>query len=109
MPQLQVMALVNEANRITEEYSTLSNVYRTMILAYLIARNQGSWSEIKKFLESNLGSVNPNTLHFHLKALIQRKFVVAVGSEEKPSYQIGELPKEIRQHVGRVANLIGSD
>jgi hypothetical protein len=77
-----------------------------MTLTYLLSEKKGTWSDIKKFLEAHLGPVNPNTLHFHLKALIQNGFVIAVGSQEKPVYQIGELPLEIRHSVDNMTKLI---
>jgi len=102
------MSIVEAATKITKEHSALSNIYRTMTLGYLLVEKKGTWSDIKKFLETHLGPVNPNTLHFHLKALIQNGFVIAAGSREKPVYQIGDLPPEIRQSVNSVTKLIES-
>lgn len=92
--------------KIAKEHSALSNVYRTMTIAYLLVKKKGTWSDIRKFIEANLGPVNPNTLHFHLKALLQNGFIVATGSQEKPIYQIGELPPEIRQSVDPMTKLV---
>ena len=100
------MSLVEAATRISKEHSALSNVYRTMTLGYLVVKKRGTWSDIKKFLGSHVGPVNPNTLHFHLKALVQNGFIVARGKQEKPVYQIGYLPSEIRWSVREVVKLI---
>jgi len=100
------MAVVEAATRISKEHSALSNIYRTMTLGYLVVKKRGTWSDIKKFLESQVGPVNPNTLHFHLKALVQNGFVIATGNQEKPVYQIGQLPPEIRQSISHVIELI---
>ena len=100
------MSVVEAATRISKEYSALSNVYRTMTLGYLVAKKEGTWSDIKKFLESQVGPVNPNTLHFHLKALVQNGFIVAKGSQEKPVYQVGQMSREIERSIGAVIKLI---
>jgi DNA-binding HxlR family transcriptional regulator len=100
------MSVVEAATKISKEHSALSNVYRTMTLGYLDVKKRGSWSDIKKFLEGQVGPVNPNTLHFHLKALVENGFIVATGSQEKPVYQIGVLSPEIRQSISHITKLI---
>lgn len=106
MADANQMSLVEAATRISKEHSALSNIYRTMTLGYLVAKKRGTWSDIKKFLESYVGPVNPNTLHFHLKVLVQNGFIVAKGRQEKPVYQIGRLPSEIRRSIREVVRLI---
>ena len=68
---------------------------RLLILSYLSQNGTSSWSEILKFLSSELGPVNPNTLHFHLKTLIQVHWVKRSGSEDSPAYSVSKLPGEI--------------
>lgn len=68
---------------------------RLLILSYLTQSGTATWSELLKFLSSELGPVNPNTLHFHLKVLIQARWVKRSGSEEAPSYSVTKLPEEV--------------
>ena len=77
-----------------------------MTLGYLVVKKRGTWSDIKKFLERHVGPVNPNTLHFHLKALVQNGFVVATESEERPVYRIGRLPPGIRRSISSLVKLL---
>ncbi len=100
------MSIVEAANRVAREHYVLSNTYRTITLGYLIAKQRGSWSDIKRYLETQLGPVNPNTLHFHLKTLIENRFIIPTGDPEKPVYQIGELPSEVRESLSSIAKLI---
>lgn len=95
------------ATGISKKFEMLSNVYRVLIVAYLLEHKEGSWSEIKHFLESRCGTVNPNTLHFHLKSLSEASFIKRVGSEDKPSYEIDQLPGEIANTVRKATHSTG--
>ncbi len=88
--------LLENANQITTDCSLLSNIYRTLIIMYLMDKGKSTWSEIKQFIESNSGSINPNTLHFHLKALIDSKFIkMQQLGIEKNVYALDNLPQSI--------------
>jgi DNA-binding HxlR family transcriptional regulator len=91
--------ILEVANKITEKFAILSNIYRTLILIHLYKKDNSTWSEIKEFLEKNNGTVNPNTLHFHLKALIKAGYVKHSGSEESSIYQIDQIPHFILQGI----------
>jgi DNA-binding HxlR family transcriptional regulator len=91
--------VADAAAKIAETYSILSNPYRTLILAYLIKKKEASWSELKQFLEKHTGAVNPNTLQFHLRLLIQQHILGRSGSENNISYYIGNLPKDIESKL----------
>jgi DNA-binding HxlR family transcriptional regulator len=84
-----------------------SNPYRVLILGYLPAKNHAGWWDIREFLEEHLGPVDPNTLSFHLKALIQRGHVTATGRQDKPVYQVGQVPPDTSQAMDSVARRIG--
>jgi hypothetical protein len=91
--------VVEAAGRLSEKYGVMSNVYRMMMTAYLQKKGQASWSELKQFLEEYFGSVNPNTMHFHLKALVEAKILERKGSEDKMSYTIGTIPEYISKGI----------
>jgi DNA-binding HxlR family transcriptional regulator len=100
---LDKKALLTEIARIADKYDILGNRLRILILVVLLARGRRSWSELKKEIEDLIGSpMNPNTLSFHLKKLIQSKLVTKGGSIEDPEYEIApgkesEIPEEIRE------------
>jgi len=100
--------LLNEIARIADKYDVLGNRLRILILVVLLARGRKSWNELKKEIEDLIGSpINPNTLSFHLKKLIQSELVTKIGSIENLEYEIApgkesEIPEEIR----KVAKLV---
>jgi DNA-binding HxlR family transcriptional regulator len=105
---LDKKALLNEIARIADKYDVLGNRLRILILVILLARGRKSWNELKKEIEDLIGSpINPNTLAFHLKKLIQSELVTKIGSIENLEYEIApgkesEIPEEIR----KVAKLV---
>ncbi len=105
---LDKKALLNEIARVADKYDVLGNRLRILILVVLLARGRRSWNELKKEIEDLIGSpINPNTLSFHLKKLIQSELVTRIGSIENLEYEIApgkesEIPEEIR----RVAKLV---
>lgn len=96
------------AARIAGKFEVLSNPYRTLILAFLLKKKEASWSDIKQFLESNVGSVNPNTLQFHLKALLHANMVRRFGSEDNIVYVPGVVPSEISGMLDEVVQKLNS-
>jgi DNA-binding HxlR family transcriptional regulator len=102
---LDKKALLNEIARIADKYDVLGNRLRILILVVLLARGRKSWNELKKEIEDLIGSpINPNTLSFHLKKLIQLELVTKIGSIENLEYEIApgkesEIPEEIRRVV----------
>ena len=82
-------------NELTAKFGALSNTYRSLILIYLSDKKEATWTEIRNFLESNSGRLNPNTLQFHLKALIENGFVVRFGHEVKSLYKLGKIDKVV--------------
>jgi DNA-binding transcriptional ArsR family regulator len=78
-----------------------SNPIRCFIVAFIAAKKEVTWSQLKKTLEEWTGFVNPNTLSFHLGELIEGGFIDKVDIEGQPRYKIvgGRLP-EIQRLVG---------
>lgn len=62
---------------------------------YLIENKEASWLEINSFLESQFNSINPNTLHFHLKSLMEANLVSHSGNDEGAMYRTNEIPSYI--------------
>ncbi|MBA3751151.1 MAG: hypothetical protein H0X03_09745 [Nitrosopumilus sp.] len=89
------------ANKIAEEFTTLSNIYRVLILMYLNNNNNSNWSKIKEFIEQSSGIVNPNTLHFHLKSLINMRYIKRSGSRDSITYKLDKenIPKFIIETI----------
>jgi hypothetical protein len=87
----------DSAVKLAERYSLLSNPLRALILAFLIRKKESNWSEIKQFLEKHVETVNPNTLQFHLRVLIQESAIVRSGSENNVLYRIENLPNDIEE------------
>ena len=80
-----------------------SNPLRTFIALFVVAKGEASWSELKSVLEKRSGSINPNTLSFHIGKLIETDFLKKVGSESQPKYRI------IEDRVPDIEKMIGKD
>ena len=78
------------------------NPLRTFIALFVVAKGEASWSELKSVLEKRSGSINPNTLSFHIGKLIETGFLKKIGSESQPKYRIIEdrMP-DIEEMVGK--------
>ena len=78
------------------------NPVRTFIALLTVAKGETTWSEMKKFLEKRYGSVNPNTLSFHIGRLMETGFLDKVKGEDQPRYQINENRlSEIEEMIGK--------
>lgn len=95
--------ILEQANSISKQFSILSNIYRILIILYLKENKQSNWSEIKDYIESNCGKLNPNTLHFHLKALLESKFIKRIPIGDKFLYELDFLPTDILQAIERLS------
>lgn len=92
-------AITESANNLAAEFSTLSSPYRILIIRYLLQNREATWSEIKQFLEAHFGSLNPNTLHFHLKELIKADLIGRSDRDEKSTYVLKSVPQEISDAI----------
>ena len=91
--------IIEEATSLTKKYSLLTNIYRVLILAYLMKNGDASWTDLKSFIESLVGRPNPNTLHFHLYALVDAGVVEVYGDPEKPKYRLNSNKKDVLESV----------
>jgi DNA-binding transcriptional ArsR family regulator len=80
-----------------------SNPLRTFIALFVVAKGEVSWSELKNALEKRSGSINPNTLSFHISKLIETGFLKKVNGESQPKYRINE------DHVSDIEKMVGKD
>ncbi len=95
---MKVESLVRD---ITKKYETLANPIRIHILSIISALEEASWSEIKAIFEKLHGQINPNTLAFHIKKLVDCGFVSKIGSPESPVY-IAKIPEELRRELEEI-------
>jgi hypothetical protein len=78
------------------------NPLRAFIALLVVAKEEATWSELKSALEKRSGSINPNTLSFHIGKLIETDFLKKVNSQSQPKYRINEdrLP-DIEKMIGK--------
>lgn len=106
--------IFERARERSEKYEIFSNPLRLFIALVLFAKREATWSELKGDLEESVGSVNPNTLSFHIGRLMGTGFVDKVDIEGQPRYRINEgqmlemekmigedLIKEVRESLGQ--------
>ncbi len=86
---------------IAKRHEALSNPIRIHILSIVIALGEASWSEIRSRLESIYGKINPNTLAFHIKRLMDQGLILRSGLPESPTY-MANTPKEIERELEEV-------
>ncbi|MEM2971743.1 MAG: helix-turn-helix domain-containing protein [Candidatus Bathyarchaeia archaeon] len=80
-----------------------SNPLRCFIVAFITAKKEATWSQLKRTLEEWAGYVNPNTLSFHLGELIKEGFIDKVDVEGQPIYKI------VEDKLSEIQRLIGED
>lgn len=95
MYSYNMSSVIDVATKVAEKYSVLSNPNRILILAFLIDKKVGSWSDIKEVLESYSGTVNPNTMQFHLGVLRGAKMIKRLGNKENIIYTLDDIPDDI--------------
>lgn len=88
-------SIIDAVGKVASRYSALSNPYRILVLTFLIERKRARWSDIKQVLENYSGTVNPNTLHFHLKVLRGAKMIKRFGTNDNIIYTLGDIPEDI--------------
>ena len=109
---------VDEVRRRIEErvrlHETLGNFHRFIILALIALRKKASWNEIKWGVEQLCGSINPNTLAFHLDKLLGRGFVKKEGDyylivEDKLPKEVGEILQSLGDALRKVGEGISKN
>lgn len=95
---MTIEELITQASKKCEIFA---NPLRSFIAAFIAAKEEVTWSELKDAIEKWAGIVNPNTLSFHLGELGAAGFITKVNIRGQPRYRIvnSKLP-EIRRLVG---------
>jgi len=88
--------------KVSKKCELFSNPIRSLIISFAIVKREVTWSELKKDLEQIIGSINPNTLSFHIRRLIDAGFLDKTGTREQPRYKLVEekIP-EIEMTIGQ--------
>lgn len=83
----------------SQKYGALANPYRLAILRFVASSGGASWTDIEKELESAFSRrINPNSLSFHLRKLIDSDFLVQAGGQ----YRLGRTGiKRKNEFVGQ--------
>jgi DNA-binding transcriptional ArsR family regulator len=92
--------LISQASKRCEIFA---NPLRAFIAAFIAAKEEATWSELKTAIEEQSGSVNPNTLSFHLGALADAGFITKVDIRGQPRYRIVET------QLPELERLLGED
>lgn len=92
---------IEKTKSLSKRSAVLSNPYRILIIQYLRKNNQANWSEINDYIQSKMGKLNPNTLHFHLKSLIKFDYVKRISQGTKLSYKLNVVDKSILSEIDK--------
>ncbi len=92
------MEIESIVDKIAKKHEALSNPIRIHLLSIVTALGEASWGRIKAVFESVHGGINPNTLAFHMKKLIECDLLIKYGSVESPIYK-ANIPKELREEI----------
>lgn len=98
----EIEALISN---ITSKHEILANKIRVLILSIILMLNEAKWNDIKIILNKLVGPINPNTIAFHLKKLIEAKWVIRGGSVEAPKY-IAHAPEDVEKELKELINYI---
>lgn len=90
----QAYRILARADEVAKRHELLGHRLRTLILASVTALGEASWTDLKALLEAILGPVNPNTLAFHVKKLIDAGLLDRAGSPRSPIYRLAREPEE---------------
>ncbi|MEM0196187.1 MAG: winged helix-turn-helix domain-containing protein [Sulfolobales archaeon] len=92
------------AESVARKYEPFSHPLRVLILALLLAHGRLSWTALMKELGKLVGPLNPNTLAFHLKKLVESGYVVKSGGVEELYYEVSE-PERLQQ-LEEIRNIV---
>ena len=95
---MTIKELITQASKQCELFA---NPLRTFIATFIAVKEEVTWSELKAAIEKWAGTVNPNTLSFHLGKLIDAGFITKIDIRGQPRYRIvdDKLP-EIKKLLG---------
>ena len=98
MKSLSLGELIRERS---EKCNLFSSPLRSFIATFIDVRGEVAWSELKTTLEKYVGSINPNTLSFHIGVLLEAGFIDKLNIKGQPRYRIMEnKSSEIERLVG---------
>ena len=95
------MTIENITAEVSKKCEIFANPLRCFIAAFLAAKEEATWSELKEAIEKWAGRVNPNTLSFHLGKLADAGFISKAEVRGQPRYNVvkNKLP-ELKRLVG---------
>ncbi len=95
------MTLEDLLKQTSKKCELFANPLRTFVAAFIEVNEEVTWSELKAAIEKWAGHVNPNTLSFHLGALIDAGFITKIDSRGQPRYRIvAEKRQELEKFTG---------
>ncbi len=100
MTSLNLAELIIERSK---RCDLLSSPLRNYIITFIAAKGDVAWSDLKSSLEQHFGSINPNTLSFHIGVLLDAGFVDKSNINGQPKYLI------IRNKLSEIESLVGKD
>lgn len=96
------MTLEDLITQASKKCELFANPLRSFIAAFIAVKEEVTWSELKGAVEKWAGHVNPNTLSFHLGALMNAGFITKVDIRGQPRYRIIEEKRpELQQFMGK--------
>jgi len=95
------MEIESLIKKITKKHEALANPVRIHILSIVTALEECSWGEVKAILEGICGKINPNTLAFHIRKLMDCGLIVKGGSSESPIYT-ANISEELRREIEEI-------
>lgn len=102
-----IRGILAKADKIAGRHEPLSHRLRILILAATAALGEASWTDLKALLEALLGPVNPNTLAFHIRKLVDAGLLQRAGSPESPVYKLAREPgEEIAELAEEIKKLV---
>lgn len=96
MPRAPNLTVLSHAESIARKHEPLAHSLRVLILVLLVVYGRQSWTSLMSELNKLVGALNPNTLAFHLKKLIESGYVVKSGSVEEPYYEVSKAEELLR-------------
>ena len=96
MPPMSAAADLSEKSR---KYRALANPYRLAILNLVATKGKVSWVQLDRELETVFEKrINPNSLSFHLRKLIESQFLTQSGSD----HRLGRLGSERKDELSAI-------
>jgi DNA-binding transcriptional ArsR family regulator len=97
------MTIENITAEVSKKCEIFANPLRCFIAAFLAAKEEATWSELKEAIEKWAGRVNPNTLSFHLGELSTAGFITKIDVRGQPRYKI------VNARLTELKRLVGED